>query len=128
MDNTDVSNAALGHIGSGRIADFDDTDDKDVKTISCRLYLEQARDALIRSHLWRFAKKRLVLTTTGTPVFEWDNQVELPKDFLRLISVYDGGDTRDGSTTRSFELEGNTLLINASKVNLRAFGSPNLPT
>ena len=118
-DNTDVSNAALGHIGAKRIDDFDDTSEPNPQTIYCRLYLEKTRDALIRSHLWRFAKKRIVLAATGGPVFEWTYQMELPADFLRAISIYDGSTTRDGSTTASWELEGNTLLIDSSSINLR---------
>jgi len=112
MDNTDVSNAALGHIGAKRIADFDDTSEPNPQTIYCRLYLEKARDALIRSHLWRFAKKRLILKSTGDVVFEWDNSFQLPSDFLRPLGIYDGSDTPTGQTTRSYELEGTTLLMN----------------
>lgn len=117
--NTDVSNAALGRLGAGRIADFDDEDDKDVKTINCRLYLEKTRDAYIRSHLWRFAKKRLVLQPTGDAVFEWDYQYQLPSDFLRPTGIYTGDDTRDGNTIKSYELEGTMLLINSSSINLK---------
>lgn len=117
--NTDVSNSALGRFGAGRIADFTDTTSTDVKTINCRIYLEKTRDALIRSHLWRFAKKRLVLTPTGDAVFEWDNQFQLPSDFLRPLAIYTGDISRDGSTLRSYELEGDKLLIDSSTINLK---------
>ena len=118
-DNTTVSNGALGHIGAGRITDFTDDTATDVKTIWCRQYLEQARDALQRSHWWRFAKARVALSKVGEPPFEFDNRFALPADFLRGISVYDGSSKPDGSTLASWELEGKTLLANADSVNLR---------
>lgn len=119
ITNTDVSNTALSHIGEKRIADFDDDTATDPATIYCRLHLEKTRDALIRSHLWRFAKKRVKLTSTETPAFEWDYSFELPADFLRAYYIYDGSDTPDGRTTASWELEGRKLLFNSSTLDLK---------
>ena len=118
-DNTTVSNGSLGHIGAGRIKDFTDATDTDVKTLWCRQYLEQARDALMRSHWWRFAKTRGALSKIGEPPFEFDNRFALPDNFLRQISIYDGSSLADGKTLSSYELEGRTLLTNAGSVNLR---------
>jgi hypothetical protein len=118
-DNTDVSNAALAHIGSKRVADFDDESEPNPQTVYCRLYLAKTRDALLRSHWWRFAKARAALSKVGTPAFQFDNKYSLPPDFLRAISIYTGSTLPDGRTLSSYELEGTMLLTNANEVNLR---------
>jgi hypothetical protein len=110
---------SLARIGAKRIADYDDTSEPNPETIYCRIFYEKTRDALLRSHLWRFAKARATLVNAGTPAFEWDYKYPLPVDFLRLISVYDGSDTVDGKPLDSYELEGNMLLIDSSSCNLR---------
>jgi len=117
---TDVCNMTLARIGAKRIADYTDATDTKVETIYCRLFYEKTRDALMRSHLWRFAKARVALVDTGTtPDFEWDYMFLLPADFLRLVSVFDDSDTPDGKPLDSYELEGSMLLINSSTCNLR---------
>jgi len=120
MGPTEVCNMSLARIGAKRINDFDDASDTKVEAIYCRLFYNKTRDALMRSHLWRFAKARVALSAdTVTPAFQWDYQFHLPNDFLRLVSVFDDSDTVDGRPLDSYELEGKMLMMNSSSVNLR---------
>ena len=59
ISETSICNMALGRLGSKRINDFDDTDESSLPIVQCRLHYEQTRDALIRSHWWRFARGRV---------------------------------------------------------------------
>jgi len=120
MGPTEVSNMSLARIGAKRINNFDDASDTKVEAIYCRLFYNKTRDALMRSHLWRFAKARVALSAdTVPPAFQWDYQFHLPNDFLRLVSVFDDSDTVDGRPLDSYELEGKMLMMNSSSVNLR---------
>ncbi|MEE9529110.1 MAG: hypothetical protein V3V88_03575 [Dehalococcoidia bacterium] len=116
--NTTLCNQALGRIGAKRINNFEDSADSSPQAIQCRLHFEQTRDALMRSHWWRFARDRVVLSQDTTdPDFEWDNQFILPSDMLRARSVF--SDTQTRNTRFSYELEGDRLLTNQSAVNFR---------
>ena len=52
---TSVCNMALGRIGASTLTDLD-TDSSDEAT-QCNLYFDKARDALLRSHPWKFASR-----------------------------------------------------------------------
>ena len=120
MTNTDICNMALGKIGATQIKNLADTKENTSEAIQCRLHFEQTRDALIRSHYWRFASGRAELAQDSTdPDFEWDSQFELPDDFMRLKSVFGDNFTPTGNTTRSFAIEGQRLLTNEDTVSIR---------
>lgn len=86
----------------------------------CREHYEQTRDALLRTDWWRFARARATLSQdTNDPAFEWDNQFDLPNDFLRLRSIFDDNNTVKRDAYRSFAIEGDKLLTNESTVKLR---------
>lgn len=58
---TDVSNLALMHIGDeGALTDVDTDTTKQGRL--CRLSIDNVREALLRSFIWNFAKKRVTLT------------------------------------------------------------------
>jgi hypothetical protein len=118
---TDICNIALGGIGAKQITStqFDDTDTTNVQAIQCQLHYAQTRDALIRSHWWRFAKARAALVATTTPAFEWAYAFTLPTDFLLEKSVYEDNNSIKENTIYSYELEGNLLLTDESSCNLR---------
>ncbi len=110
LSDTSVCNMALARIGAKRVNNIDETN-TEVNAIHCRLHYGQTRDALLRSHWWRFAVGRASLAEdTDTPDFEWDHQYILPTDFLRFVSLYD--------TSASFEIEGQRLLTNDDSVDL----------
>jgi len=116
LSETKICNQSLAKIGAKRINNLDT--DSSVEAIHCRTHYEPTRDALERSHSWRFARARVVLSQDTTdPAFEWDNQFILPNDFLRFRSIYE----EDGATSRSrrHAIEGQRLLTNLSTVSLR---------
>jgi len=118
LTETAICNLALAKIGALRLTDLDT--DTSVQAIQCQLHYDQTRDALLRSHWWRFASARAELVADADdPTFEWDNQFVLPDDFLRLKSVYDDNNTTRKNTLNSFALEGSLLLTNDSTASIR---------
>jgi len=96
-------NLALTRIGAKVIVDIEGPKTNEGR--KSKLLYPQLRDALLRSHWWRFATKRATLSQDTTdPDFEWDYQYELPTNFLRMKELYD--------TTNSYSLEGTKLLTN----------------
>ena len=117
---TTICNQALSEFGSTRINDFNDNTESSAQAIQCRLHYEPVRDALIRSHYWRFASDRAALSQdTVDPDFEFDNQFILPSDFLRLKSIFGDNSTATGNTRITFAIEDDRLLTNESTVQLR---------
>jgi len=122
FSETSVCNMALGRIGSkrgttGEIAAGTIGTDTSVQAIHCRQHYEQTRNALLRSFRWRFATRRVKLTSAITsPEFEYDNFFQLPDDFLRLRSIYEISATRQ---YYKYSIEGNRLYSDDSTVNIR---------
>ncbi len=116
LTETNICNQALGKIGSLRISGNVETENS-IHAIQCRLHYETTRDALLRSHKWRFASARSELTQGDDPEdFEWDNQFALPDDFFRFKSI----DEETGATSRKnrHAIEGQRILTNFSSVSL----------
>jgi hypothetical protein len=110
---------ALARFGGRRINDFTDNSETSNEVIQCRIHFDLARRALIRSHPWGFARKRVQLSQTTTPDFEWDYAYLLPVDCLRVIDVYDDSDNPTGATESSYAIENGRLLFNGSTCYLR---------
>ncbi len=116
VSETGLCNRSLGRIGALKIKNVET--DTSVQAIQCRLHYEPTRDALQRSHKWRFASARSELTQDSTdPDFEWDNQFDLPDDFLRFKSVFEEEATF--SKHRRHAIEGDKYLTNFDTVSLR---------
>lgn len=115
FNETAICNMSLDKLGATKIGNVET--DTSVPGVKCRLHYEQTRDALERSHFWRFAAARAELDETTTPDFEWDNAFDLPGDFLAFRSVYDN--VLVDNTRRSYAIEGLTFLTNDSSVDLR---------
>lgn len=60
---TDICNLALGRIGISQITTAELTADTEPVPKDCNLHYTQTRDALLRSHLWRFAGARITLAS-----------------------------------------------------------------
>jgi len=120
ISETSICNAALGKIGAGRITNYEDTSESSEEAINCRLHYEMTRDALLRSHFWRFAADRAELSEdTDSPDFEFDNQFILPNDFFHLRSIYDDNRSPGNKTHRTFAIEGQRILTNESTCQIR---------
>lgn len=116
VNETGLCNRSLGRIGANQIKNVET--DTTVPAIQCRLHYEPTRDALQRSHKWRFARDRSELEQDDTdPDFEWDNQFSLPADFVRFISVFEEEATF--SRHRRHAIEGSKYLTNFDTVSLR---------
>jgi hypothetical protein len=63
---TELCNLALGTIGSNRLVDFNDSNEKTTQAIQCRLHYPNIRDGLLRSYSWNFAIAHLPLVSTWT--------------------------------------------------------------
>jgi hypothetical protein len=127
--NTSICNMALAGLGATRIVNYEDNSDTKLEAIYCRLFYEQTRKALLRSHVWRFARARASLSeSTDSPAFEWDNQFELPNDFLRKQSLYEDNATAKNIVTDSYAIEGKLILTNETSVNLRYIRDVTDPT
>jgi len=70
---TDICNMALGRVGHElTTSTLITTPDGDVDAIKCNLHYEQTRDALLRSHWWRFASARIDLAVVANGDFgDW---------------------------------------------------------
>ena len=119
LSETLICNMSLARLGSKRINDFGDTTEDSVQAIHCRTHYEQTRDALLRSHWWRFATARATLSQDATDPTgdEWDNQFILPDDFLAMKSIYENRFSDENY--RSYALEGQRLLTNESTMEIR---------
>lgn len=125
--NTKICNQALDKLGANRINDFNDNAETSLPAIKCRLHFEQTRDALVRSHWWRFASARATLSQdTVTPDFQWDFQYFLPNDFMRMKSIYENRNTN--INFRSYELEGDLLLTNETTMEIKYIKKVTDPT
>ena len=57
---------------------------------AANLIYEQIRDAVLRDHVWNFAKKRIELAQdSDTPAFEFAFQYTLPSECLRVLRMED---------------------------------------
>lgn len=116
---TDICNLALGRIGSAQTTvTLITTPGTDPTAIQCNLHYEQTRDALLRSHRWRFASARAELAAAADPDFEWDNAFNLPDDFLAMKAIYD--DSEDDHDYRNhYVIEGKLLLTDEDECSIR---------
>lgn len=120
QSSTSICNQALARLGAKRINSYEDASDTKPEALYCRLFYEQTAKALLRSHIWWFAKHRVQLSQdTSSPSFQWTYAYTLPNDFLRPILVYDGSDNPTGETEYDYELEGARLLTDDSAVYLK---------
>jgi hypothetical protein len=118
LTETSICNMALDELGANRIKGLVD-DEQSVQAIKCRTHYETTRDALIRSHKWRFASGRKTLTVNpvAPDTDEWSFQYPLPDDFISMKSIYEGRFSDENF--RSYALEGNILLSNDDTMEIR---------
>lgn len=75
----------------------------------CANLYPSLRDDVLRSHYWKCATKRVILSPlTEAPAFGWGYQFKLPGDWLRTVQVGEDGQPQD------FEQEGMNLLLNSN--------------
>ena len=113
-DDTSICNLALGRIGDERIMSLTDASQS---ARYCKLFYEQTRDEVLRSHLWNFAVVRTTLTALAdAPDFGWDMQYQLPNDFLRLCQL---NGWNSWEPLDLYEIEGDKLLTDETTCQIR---------
>lgn len=103
-----IANSALTKLGAQLITSLDE-ESKEARLCSARIY--DVKDFVLRSHLWNFATKRVVLSPeVATPAFEYDYQFTVPVDFLRIVTIR--------PTSEDYVVENGKILSNTSELEL----------
>jgi hypothetical protein len=106
-----ICSNALLLLGQNPISSFDDEGDSAL--LASNLW-PTVRDAVLRSHPWNCAMKRVVLSPDLTPpAFDWSYAFTLPGDYLRVWSI-----GRDFDNPKFF-VENGKILIDDAICNLR---------
>lgn len=109
----EICNLALAKIGSDSFIITIDDETKSARHL--RIFYNPARDALLRSHLWRFARKRVVLAPdAGQPPFDGGYYFTIPVDCLRII----GTDLDYAGAYGRWHVEGNKIIADTQTLNL----------
>lgn len=116
-----VCSNALLLLGAQTINSFDDESDR--ATLVSNLW-PNALEAILRSHPWNCAVKRLSIAPDATaPAFDFAYQFTLPGDCLRVLSVGEKG------AEVEYTLEGRKVLADESELLLRyVFRNENIPS
>lgn len=101
---TDVANKALIEMGeTGTLTALSDDNDA-ARCLSATLNI--SRRAVLRSHYWGFAKKRVqIAKDSSNPDFDKSSRYRLPGDFITLVEMY--------PRENDWRLEGSYLLSNS---------------
>lgn len=106
-----ICSNALLDVGAQTIASFDESSDR--ATIVANRW-ESVRDAVLRSHPWNCAVKRVILAPeVGTPAFDYAYAFALPGDWLRTLQVGEYGQEID------YKTESGTILAHVTALRLR---------
>lgn len=106
-----ICSNALLDVGAQTIASFDESSDR--ATIVANRW-ESVRDAVLRSHPWNCAVKRVILAPeVGTPAFDFDYAFALPGDWLRTLQV---GEYREEV---DYKTESGKILAHVTALRLR---------
>ena len=85
----------------------------DIEVTFARWY-DTTRRSLLRKKPWNFAIKRAVLNPTGqTPAFGYQNEYDLPNDFIRFLTIEDPGIFSKRFLT-DYVLESNKILTDST--------------
>lgn len=114
MNETQLANLALGHLGEAKIMDLQE-DTPAARRVSTSFGL--VRDSLLRSHHWNFAIKRASLSRLAAdPLSGFAYQYQLPTDCLRVLEV--NGRT-GGNDAAAYSLEARAVLTDDTTVIIR---------
>jgi len=85
MNNTDICNLALSHIGREHIAALNE-DTEAART--CKLHYDLQRKVLLRAYTWSFAKKYIKLAEIDTKTPGWRYTYAYPNDCVMARKLY----------------------------------------
>ena len=99
---------ALDHLNQDQVTDIDTPISS--REVVCARWYDNVRRALLRSHVWNFAKARDQLARNAiAPAFGYADAYDLPADFIRLLFI---GDDSINDYRGRFEIDGKQILIN----------------
>ena len=113
LNDVEIANMALAKIGSDSfITSFDDGT-KAARHIS--IFYNPIRDSLIRSHLWRFARKQYQLAPlVEQPLFNGGYYFQIPTDCIRIVTP----DDEYFQTYGRWSVEGDKILADTNVLNI----------
>lgn len=110
VSSVSICSNALLSLGDNTINAFSDPTDR---ARLSNLY-ETRRNALLRSHPWNCAVKRVILAPdTTTPIFDFSNRFVLPADCLRVLQVGNRYEELD------YKIESGAILADTDVLPLR---------
>jgi hypothetical protein len=118
----EIANSALLKCGVDRIISLDESNNR-AEAMKEQFY--KHRDALMRSHPWNWAIKRVELAEVSeTPAFDFTNTYQLPTDCLRVLKINEllvsmNGRGLNLNNYGEFSIEGDKLLCNFSTVKIK---------
>lgn len=108
-----ICNIALAKIGSDSFITSLDDDTKSARHLS--IFYAPIRDSLLRSHLWRFARKQYQLAPlVNAPLFDGGYYFQMPVDCLRVVQPDEDYFGRYGR----WSVEGNKILAYTNVLNI----------
>lgn len=120
----DIANRALVRLGQTTLASL--TEGTQAAAM-VNLLLEEAVNYVSAYHHWRGTVARLQLAaSTETPVSDFDYAYPLPNDFLSL-ALTEAGPAVDTDTGGAWQIEGNSIVTNATEVFITYHKSPASP-
>lgn len=101
-----IANKALGRLGCERIASLSDNNNR---AKLCTDFIEISKQAVLEMCPWSFARKRVELTYTGTPDFEYTHSFTPPADLIKIVKEYEDEEYLE---------EGGLILANSETLKL----------
>lgn len=110
LSEVEICNFALAKLGSESfITSLDDENSKSATL--CNLFYNPVRDSLLRSHLWRFARKQYQLAPLAEePLFDGGYYFQMPVDCIRVVVP----DEEYFQTYGRWSVEGNKILADTN--------------
>ncbi len=109
-DIISICNSALFKIGANQIMALTDGTKE---ANACSIRYEDCKRAVLRSHPWSCATKRVILSPdTVQPAFGYTYAFQLPADFLRVIKV-------NPETQDDYKIDGTKLLGDFTELQLK---------
>lgn len=110
-----IAKLALGWIGDRDISDISDIYDLD--SVALKTRYDAARDSVLVSHDWRWAKRSVQLQLLPTvPVVRFSKEYALPPNYARLSNVSEFSDMRLPLDDGMFDITDGKLITDANYV------------
>lgn len=110
--NIEICSNALVLIGDKPISTF--ASDQGPRADVASNLFNNIRDATLRMHPWNSSRKRVSLAPLAdAPAFEWSYQMQLPADFIRLVSIGETGENI------FYEIEDGKILTDETEIKLK---------